>query len=64
MCNYESIMVTKNIDPKNPCFWAQILCTLAKNYTMSDICHSIMHHARCDDFVVHISVLLLKQNIC
>jgi hypothetical protein len=28
------------------------------------IYHIIPHHMSCDDFAVHISVLLLKQNIC
>jgi hypothetical protein len=55
-------------DTRKCIFWfyqlKRKICNLAKNYTMSDICHIIMHHARCDDFAVHISVLLLKQNIC
>ena len=55
-------------DTRKCIFWFYQLkpkiCNLAMHYAMSDICHIIMHHARCDDFAVHISVLLLKQNIC
>ena len=40
------------------------ICNLATINDADVICHTIMHRMSCDDFVVHISVLLLKQNIC
>ena len=40
------------------------ICNLAAIVGPDIIYHTITHHMSCDDFAVHISVLLLKQNIC
>ena len=40
------------------------ICNLAIISETRISCHPIMHHTLCDDLFVHISVLLLKQNIC
>jgi hypothetical protein len=58
----------RHVTPKNAyLLFYQInpkICNLAAIVGSDIIYHTITHHMSCDDFAVHISVLLLKQNIC
>jgi len=40
------------------------ICNLATINDVDVICHTIMHHMSCDDFAVHIFVLIAKTKIC